>query len=150
MHTEHLQNVKVGRVVAGWLVAVAVTSLVLVVFAGFGLLDPEGATEGLSRSFFAVAVGFFVGGWFVAARALAAPILHGSALGLMSIIGWFLINTVIDGLFPSVRMWEALTLNLTLAVLGVQIVVAVIGALLGYNIAVRGRLSLSDSAPEGE
>lgn len=148
MHTEHLENVKFGRVLAAWFVAVATTSLVLVVFAGFGIFEPEGATGGFSRSFFAIAVGFFVGGWFLGARALAAPILNGVALALMSLLGWFVINFAIDALFPTARMWESLTLNLTLVLLAIQLIVAVVGALLGYNMAVRGRVSLSDAAPE--
>jgi hypothetical protein len=150
VHTEHLQNVKFGRVLGGWLVAIGVTSLILLTFAGLGLIGPEGASEGIGRSFLAVAVGFFVGGWFAAGRALSAPILHGVALGVMSIFVWFVINLVIDGFFPQMRTWEALTVELTVAVLLVQMAVAVVGALLGYNMAVRGRLSLSDSAPDGE
>jgi hypothetical protein len=148
MHTEHLQNVRFGRVVAGWLVAIGVTSLILLVFAGFGLIGPEGATGGTGRSLIAVAVGFFVGGWFVAARALSAPILHAVALGLTSIVAWFVINLVVDGFFPAMRTWEALTMELTIAVLLAQMALAVVGALLGYNMALRGRLSLSHSSPE--
>lgn len=36
MHTEHLQNVHTARVLAGWLVAIAVTSLIILALIGLG------------------------------------------------------------------------------------------------------------------
>jgi hypothetical protein len=144
MHTEHLQNVRVGRVLAGWLVAIAVTSLVLLAFAGAGWLDPDGRNGGELIGIFAVAVGFFAGGWFAGSRALEAPILHGIAIGLTSLVAWLLINTVLNLAFPAMMIWDALSVTLTLVVLLLQITVAIAGALIGYNMALRGRISLEE------
>jgi hypothetical protein len=144
MHTEHLQNVRPARVVAGWLVAVAVTSLILLTFAAVGLLDAEGATGGTLRSIAAMAAGFLVGGWFTGSRTIEAPILHGAAIGLTSLLGWFIINAVVNFFFPSVLVWEALTPSMTVLVLALQMLAAIVGALLGYNMALRGRVSLKE------
>lgn len=144
MHTEHLQNVRPARVGAGWLVAVAVTSLILLTFAAAGLIDAEGATGGTLRSLAATAAGFLVGGWFTGARTVEAPILHGAAIGLTSLVGWFVVNAVVSLLFPSVLVWVALTPSLTVLVLLVQMAAAVVGALLGYNMALRGKVSLRE------
>jgi hypothetical protein len=147
MHTEHLQNVKAGRVVGGWLVSVAITSLVLVVLAAMGVLVAERMDTGLVPSIIAVVIGFFVGGVFVGFRALAAPVLHAIGIGLMSLVVWFGVNTLMYGLLPALQ-WEALSMVLTVAVLFAQIVAATVGALIGYNLGVRGQISLSEEAPE--
>jgi hypothetical protein len=144
MHTEHLQNVRAGSVLAGWLVAAAVTSLILLTFAAVGLLDAEGVTGGTLRSVFALAVGFLAGGWFTGLRTVSAPVLHGVAIGLTSLVAWLIVNTVIDLAFPSTERWDALTPTVTTAVLVVQIAAAVVGALVGYNVALRGRVSLKE------
>jgi hypothetical protein len=144
MHTEHLQNVRIGSVVAGWLVAAAMTSLILLTFASVGLLDAEGATGGTLRSAAALVAGFLVGGWFTGLRTVTAPILHGFAIGLTSLVAWFAINAVVDALFPSALVWSALTPTGAVAVVLLQMVAAVVGALVGYNMALRGRVGLKE------
>jgi hypothetical protein len=146
MHTEHLQNVSAGRVIGGWLVAIAVTSLVLVIFAALDLLGAGHDEPGLGWSVAAVVIGFFTGGLFVGFRGMSAPVLHAVAMGLTSLAFWFVLNTLMYGLLPALR-WEALTVGLTVAVLFAQIVSAMFGALIGYNLALRGRISLSEEGP---
>ena len=68
MHTEHLQNVRATRVAAGWLVAIAVTSLAVFVAVGFQLVDAA-AQFGTTWSLAAVMVGFFAGGFFAGREA---------------------------------------------------------------------------------
>jgi len=144
MHTEHLQNVGFGRVLAGWLVAVAVTSFVLLFLSAFDALPLSG--EDTWWSVLAAAVGFFAGGFFAGFRAMQAPILHGVAIALMSLIVWLVLNLAIFGLAGR-ESWQALTPTLTLIIMLVMIVAAVVGALLGYNLAVVGKPSLSEHEP---
>ncbi len=141
MHTEHLQNVSTGRVIAGWLVAIAVSSLVLLALAAVGLSPVDAETTW--ASVIAVTIGFFAGGFFTGMRALRAPILHGIAIGLMTLIAWVAVNAVIFGIMDGAQ-WEALTPMLTTAIMLSQIVSAVIGALMGYNVALAGKPGLSE------
>jgi hypothetical protein len=144
MHTEHLQNVTIGRVAGAWLVAIAVTSLGMLVLTAIGA--ESSATDPTWWSLAAVIVGFFVGGLFSGLRALQAPVLHGIAIGLMSLVAWVIVNAVMYG-FAGGTAWDGLTAQLTLALLLAQIVAAVIGALMGYNIALRGKPGLSEHEP---
>lgn len=146
VHTEHLQNVRTLPALGGWLVAIGATSLLVFVFIASGLLGPDGGEE-LWVSL-ALIVGFWTGGYFAGFRAMQAPILHGIALGLTSILAWFLLNLVASLFFPTFR-WEALTPALTAGLLLGHIVAAVVGALMGYNMALRGRPTLEEHPPEG-
>src|SRR5687768_10722757 len=94
MHTEHLQNVKPTRVVAAWLVAAAVTSLVALALVSSGVMSEETTASNTWWSIAAVAVGFFAGGLFAGFRAIEAPILHAFGIGLTSLVAWFLLNAL--------------------------------------------------------
>jgi hypothetical protein len=91
MHTEHLQNVKPSWVLFGWFVSVAVVSLIALVLAAVGLADPDASAIGV-WGVIAISVGFFLGGAVTGARVGAAPILHGIAMGLVSLLVWFFAN----------------------------------------------------------
>ncbi|HUF49681.1 MAG TPA: hypothetical protein VMN60_02535 [Longimicrobiales bacterium] len=145
MHTEHLQNVTVGRVVAGWLVAVAVTSLVALALISFGLMH-EDAAGSTWWSLVAVALGFLAGGFFAGARAIQAPILHAVGMGLVSLVAWAVLNTL-AALFFRDWSWSSLTPQLTIALLLAQLAAAMVGALFGYNMALRGQPGLSEHEP---
>jgi hypothetical protein len=146
MHTEHLQNVRPARVVAAWLVAAAVTSLALLAFAGTGLMVEDPGAANTWWSVVAVAAGFFAGGLFVGLRAIEAPILHAGAMGLTSLIAWFVLNAI-AAVFLNVRGWDALTPQLAAGILLTQWVAAMVGALLGHNLALRGRPGLAEQEP---
>jgi hypothetical protein len=94
MHTEHLQNVRPAGVLFGWFVSVAVVSLIGLVLGVTGLADPDSTRGGALWGVLVIAAGFFVGGWFVGSRLGVAPILHGVAMGIVSILVWFLANLV--------------------------------------------------------
>ncbi|HEX2210658.1 MAG TPA: hypothetical protein VHG93_23455 [Longimicrobium sp.] len=94
MHTEHLQNVKPSWVLFGWFVSVAVVSLIALVLAATGLVDPDASAIGL-WGVVALAAGFFAGGVVTGARVGAAPILHGVAMGIVSLLVWFFANLVL-------------------------------------------------------
>jgi hypothetical protein len=144
MHTEHLQNVRPGRVVAGWLVAIAVTSFVAFAFVLLGLLRGEVPADTL-WAIVAVAVGFLVGGWFTGYGTLEAPILHGVAIGLTSLVAWVALNVVMVIGFPGAG-WEGLTATATAAVILTQIVAAVAGCWAGVRGARLRAVELSTPA----
>jgi len=135
MYTEHLQNVRPGYVVAGWLVAVAVASFALFILVALGLADPESIGGGPWVSL-AMIAGFVAGGAFVGFRTGEAPILHGIAIGLMSIFAWVIINSVVT-LFFTDQEWVSLSGVMTATAILVQIIGAVLGARWGYRLAIR-------------
>lgn len=87
MRTEHLSNLHPGWILGGWLIAIASTSAVYLALVGMGLF-PEGSASVLGVAV-AMAAGFFVGGLFVGLRWGDAPILHGAAMTLLSVLVWF-------------------------------------------------------------
>jgi hypothetical protein len=143
VHTEHLQNVRIGWIAAGWLVAVAVTSLVALALAALGPLRPPELADGAEAAMggwvlFTVVAGFFAGGLFLGFRSIDAPILHGIGMGLASLVAWFLLN-LLAGLAGGVG-WQALTPTVAAAVLLVQLGAAVAGAWTGHRLALRGQV----------
>jgi hypothetical protein len=131
MHTEHLQNVRPGRVLAGWLVAIAVTSFVVFGFVLLGLIGQSAAADTL-WTMTAVAAGFLVGGWFTGYGTLEAPILHGIALGLTSLLAWVVVNAVVVVGFRGAE-WEGLTATAALGVILTQMLAGVVGCWVGVR-----------------
>lgn len=148
MHTEHLQNVHPVRIGAGWLVSVAVTSVVVFGFIVLGLMGEEARTTDAVWAVLAVAVGFLVGGWFTGMRTLEAPILHGIALGLTSLAAWAVLNVVVV-LGWGAEEWTGLGATATLVVVLTQIVAAVAGTWIGTSAARSRAVELSDSPGTG-
>lgn len=144
MHTEHLQNVSIGAVVGGWLVAIAVTSLMVFVFEASGF-DLRGDTLDSFATLVGGSVGFAAGGFFTGFRARRAPVLHGVGIGLTSIVVWALVNVV--AALAGQSYDPGLGTTLTVGILLVMIVASALGALIGYNLAVRGKPGLSEDYP---
>ena len=136
MHTEHLQNVRPVTVVAAWLIAIAVTSLLMLALVGLGLVDADAPSA--RTGMITLALGFIAGGAFAGLRAAQAPILHGVAMGIFSLIAWFVLGLLSESLLSGSR-WE-LTRDLTITALVVQIVSSIVGARLGYRFALRGNV----------
>lgn len=127
MHTEHLRNVHPVRVLGGWLVSVALTSVAVFGLIALGLLGPgPGDTV---WAVVGVGVGFFLGGIFTGTRTVEAPILHGVGLGLTSLVAWVGLNLVVVGFGGG--GWSGLETATAMAVLLVQIVMAVLGCWVG-------------------
>jgi hypothetical protein len=147
MHTEHLQNVSVVRVVAGWLVAAAVASLVALALLGTGILDDDTTPANTWWSMLAIAVGFFAGGFFTGFRALQAPVLHAVGIGLTSLLAWVVLNAISALLFTGGWNWPVVSPQFAIGLLLLQLVATMLGALIGYNVAVRGRPGLSEHEP---
>lgn len=144
MHTEHLKNVSVGAMVGGWLVAIAVTSLMVFVFEASGF----DASTGLATSvatLISVAVGFAAGGFFTGFRMRRAPVLHGAGIGIVSIVAWVAVNIVSGAVGQSYD--AGLSPASTVGAIFFMILAAAVGALVGYNLALRGRPGLSEDYP---
>ena len=146
MHTEHLQNVHPVRLMVGWLVAIAVTSITVFGLIMLGLMAGEGPRD-TAWAVLAVAVGFLVGGWFTGMRTVEAPILHGIALGLTSLVAWALVNAV--AIPFGMDEWTGLTPSSTVAILLVQIVAAIVGCWWGTAAARRRASDLASSPATG-
>lgn len=129
MHTEHLQNVRPAGVLFGWFVSVAVVSLIAVVLAAVGV-EPEGGAGGGWLGAAAIALGFGVGGWFIGARLGVAPILHGVAMGIVSVLVWFLAN-LLAGQTVADSAWVTGSEAYYAGLLLLQIVAAAVGASVG-------------------
>ena len=129
MHTEHLQNVHPVRVLGGWLVAVAVTSVAVFALIVLGLMDGAGGSRDTVGAVLAVAIGFLVGGLFTGYRTVEAPILHGITLGLTSLVAWAMLNLVVVA--AGGAGWSGLDTTAALVVLLTQIVAAVAGCWVG-------------------
>jgi hypothetical protein len=136
MHTEHLQNVRPVTVIAAWLIAIAVTSLIMLALVGLEIVDADEPSTRAALA--ALAAGFIAGGAFAGMRSAQAPILHGIAMGLFSLLAWFVLDIVSQSLLSGVN-WE-LTMDLTITALLVQIVSGIVGARLGYRFALRGNV----------
>lgn len=147
MHSEHLQNVHPIRVASGWLVAIAVTSIAVFGFIVLGLMGAESEADTL-WAILAVAVGFLVGGWFTGFRTLEAPILHGIALGLTSLVAWAALNVVMV-IGWGVEEWTGLTPTGTVAIVLVQVLAAVAGCWMGARGAQTRSAEMSDSPAAG-
>ncbi|HUG40772.1 MAG TPA: hypothetical protein VMM12_09815 [Longimicrobiales bacterium] len=146
MHTEHLQNVHPVRILAGWLVAIAVTSVAVFGLIVIGLMQGDAAGD-TGWAVVAVAVGFLVGGWFTGLRTVEAPILHGIALGLTSLAAWALVNAL--AVAVGMEGWSRLSASAAVTVLLVQILAAVAGCWMG-TLSARGRAAeLADSPAAG-
>lgn len=145
MHTEHLQNVRYGWVVAGWLVAIAATSLVVFIFEASGFVGTGGTRDSIA-SLIAVVAGFAAGGFFAGFRARRAPVLHGIGIGLASLVAWVLVNLIAATLLDAIG-WESVSAGFAVGLVLMQVVAAVVGALLGYNLATRGKPGLGEHEP---
>jgi hypothetical protein len=104
MHTEQLRSLRPGTALLGWFIGAAVVSLVVIAMIAVGLLRRDG-TGGTGWGLLAIAVGFMAGGWWVGWRAGAAPILYGVAMGLVSLLVYFLVNLV-PGALLDAQSWS--------------------------------------------
>lgn len=126
MHTEHLQNVKPSWVLFGWFVSVAVVSLIALILAAAGLADTEGTSLG-PWGVIAIGVGFFLGGLVAGARVGAAPILHGVAMGIVSLLVWFFVNLLFGEAFDA-ETWSDGSAAFYAGALILQMAAAALGA----------------------
>ncbi|MBX6363831.1 MAG: hypothetical protein IRZ00_08185, partial [Gemmatimonadetes bacterium] len=114
----------------------AVTCAVFFVLTALQLIAPS-VTLPAGWAVLAVAIGFYVGGLFTGFKSLDAPILHGMAVGIFTLVAWFVLNLIVVLAFPAVG-WAALTPATTAGLLLLQMAMAVAGAWTGHVIERRG------------
>lgn len=134
MHSEHLQNVKLGWVFFGWFVALSVSSGLVLVLISSGVL-PRSHTASDLLVAGSVAVGWFLGGFFTCYRTAAAPILHGSAIALFTFVAWFILNLVLGGFTTGLDAWEQINIHAATIALLIQGLAAIAGSWVGYRYA---------------
>ena len=137
MHSEHIENVHPGWVLRGWLLSVAVTSVAFMILVGLGLVGPERASTGLLVPA-TVAVGFYAGGLVVGLRWSDAPVLHGVAITLVSVVVWFVSNLLVPDRASGGALGLA-TPGFVLGMILLQLVAAVAGGWSGRRLVRRGR-----------
>jgi hypothetical protein len=73
-------------------------------------------------------------------------VLHGIGIGLTSLVAWVVVNVAASALLDTVG-WSGLTPGVAVGLVLMQVVAAVIGALLGYNLATEGKPGLTEHEP---
>jgi hypothetical protein len=115
----------------GWFLAVGLTSLLLLALSSFGLLVTDAGGETLWVAV-ALAVGFFVIGVFVGTRVVAAPVLHGVAMALCTLVAWLAVNLLVGEPFGETT-WRSLDALTAAGLLVLQAAAAVVGARIGVR-----------------
>lgn len=112
----------------GWFIAAAVTALILLALESVRMLEPATTT---ARVWVAasLAIGFFVGGYVAGARVGTAPIVHGIAIGLFSVVVWLGANLL--GELTGTTAWSELSAMDAGLLIFLQAVAAVVGARIG-------------------
>ena len=139
MESEHLTNLHPLWALTGWAIAIAATSGVYLGAVGTGLVTP-GAGE-IAWVGIAMAAGFFAGGLFVGAQWSQAPVIHGAAITLFSVLAWFIGALLVPGTFSDIVAPTPWILGLVL----VQLVASVGGGWTGR----RMRLGTGKASVQG-
>jgi hypothetical protein len=139
MHTEHLTNVRLPFVALGWFIGAAVTSFIVIALIAVGLLSRDSDAGG-GWGVLAIGLGFLAAGYFIGARTGVAPILYAVAMGLTTLVVWFVANLLFSGLFAS-DGWSQLPPAYSTGLILLQIVAAWIGGHYG------SRDARAESAP---
>lgn len=132
---ESVRSVRPTWIAFGWFIAVAVTSLLLFVLTVLDLLQPEAPTEGIGVAV-SIMVGFLAAGFFVGTRVNAAPVLHGTAMGLLSVVAWLALNVFVGEAMGGAA-WDSIPGGVAAALMALQIAAAVVGARAGVRFARR-------------
>ena len=135
MHTENLSNVGFASILVGWLIAIAVTSLLVLLFTATGLMSADEPETAWAVAAFTV--GFFAGGYLTGTRDIEAPILHGVGIGLTTLVAWFVVN-VVATFFVDEASYSELSAATTAGLLLIQMAAAIAGAWLADRRALRG------------
>ena len=135
MHTEHLSNVSFASILIGWVIAVAVASLLVFLFTALGWMPTEDVHT--AWAIVAVAIGFFAGGYLTGTRDIEAPLLHGIGIGLTTLVAWFLVNALAT-FFVDGSSYTGLSATATAGLLLLQMVAAVLGSWIADRRALRG------------
>ena len=128
---ERIRDIRPTWVAFGWFLAAAIASLLLIAFTAFGMVSADSGGEPVWVGL-ALLLGFFGAGFFVGSRAGVAPLLHGLAIGLFSLVVWLILNVVL-GEPTGETTWRSLDAATLVGLLVLQAVAAVIGARVGVR-----------------
>src|SRR5690606_23159346 len=112
-----------GWVALGWLLAISITSFLVLGLTALGMTGATAEEETMGVGL-AVALGFLIAGFFLGWKAGGAPILYGVALGLYSLVAWFILNLVL-GETTGETTWRSMELGTLLGIIGLQMAAAV-------------------------
>ncbi len=133
---ESIRSLRWNWILLGWFVAVALTSLFILVLAAFdviGSVESQAAGPWIALS---LLVAFYVAGLFVGSRVLASPVLHGTAIGLFSLLAWLILNLIV-GEPVGETTWRSLDASTTAMLLVTQAAAAILGARSGVCLMLR-------------
>lgn len=128
-----MRNLRLGWIALAWLVAISITSLLVLGLAALGIAvaTPEEQSTGVAL---AVALAFLIAGFLLGLKLGTAPIIHGLAMGLLSIVAWFFINLLL-GEPTGATTWRSMEFDTFLGILGLQMAAAVVGARIAVRMA---------------
>jgi putative membrane protein (TIGR04086 family) len=132
MTTESISDLRPTWIAFGWFIAAAVAALLILAFIAVGVMSPDSTRGEEMWIGLALLIGFVVGGFFVGVRTGAAPLLHGVAIGLFSLVVWLLAN-LIPGEATGWTTWRALPTFQAVALIALQTVAAVVGTRMGLR-----------------
>jgi len=128
---ESIRSVRLSWIAFGWFLAAGLTSLILIALEAFGVTGVGAAAESLWVAI-ALVIGFSTTGFFVGTRVVAAPVMHGIAIGLFSLVVWVAINLFI-GEAVGETTWRFLDPRTLSGLLVLQAVAAIVGTRLGVR-----------------
>lgn len=130
---ESVRSIRPAWIGLGWFIGAALTSLLVFVLSVLGLIRENAPTEGMGVTL-SLLIGFVIAGFWVGTRVNAAPVLHGVAMGLLSLAVWFALNVFAGSVGEG---WHAVSAPVAAALLGLQTVSSVVGARAGVRFARR-------------
>jgi hypothetical protein len=128
---ESLRSVRWSWIGFGWFIAAGIVSLILLALAAFDIIGGEADGETVWIAL-AMVVGFYISGFFVGTRVVAAPVIHGVGMGLFSLLAWVAIN-----LFVGTPMGETTWRSTDVATLGGLLLLQLVAAIVGTRMGVR-------------
>lgn len=125
---QRLNGIRPSWIAFGWFIAAAVTALILLALESVRMMESATTTARVWVAV-ALAVGFFVGGYVAGARVRTAPIAHGVAIGLFSVVVWLGANLL--GELTGTTSWSELSAVDAALLILLQAIAAVVGARIG-------------------
>jgi hypothetical protein len=126
-----LKMIRWDWVAYGWFMAVALASLLLLGMNALGVIGETPGDESLGVAL-ALVIGFLTMGFFIGTRVVAAPVLHGIGMALISGIAWFLVNLFAEAVVGGATWWPVAPMTI-LSLFGLQAIAAVLGARVGVR-----------------
>lgn len=128
--SESLRSLRWDWIAFGWFMAVAVASGILLAFNAVG--SPESAGDESFAVAVSLVMGFLLMGYFVGTRVVAAPVAHGVAMALLSLVAWLAANFLGGAVVGAITWWPIDQMTIVSLFL-LQAIAAVLGTRLGVR-----------------